>query len=157
MAAWIIGYGVIPASAPAVIGLRKGARAIEASMARNLATALLVCPLGIAYALESGRDPEVTIVVGLVLFAFLFALNSALHSFLILAYADRDKVALNVGFYYMANAAGRLTGTLLSGWMYQQYGLAGCLWCSAGLLAMTVAVSFGLPDIHRVKPEAATK
>mgnify|MGYP001820261593 CR=1 FL=1 len=83
------------------------------------------------------------------MYAIVFAFNSAVHSYLILAYADHDKVSLNVGFYYMANAGGRLFGTVLSGWMYQQYGLAGCLWCSALLVAIAAAISFGLPEVHQ--------
>ena len=97
------------------------------------------------------------IVGGLILFAFLFALNSALHSYLILAYADHDRVALNVGFYYMANAAGRLAGTVLSGWMYQQFGLEGCLWASTLFLLVTVIVSLRLPEIRSIRSDAATE
>ena len=155
MAAWVIGYGIVQASAPAMIGLNSGAGSVEASMARKLAIPLVFCPFAIALALGQDWDPNLTIVGGLVLFAFLFALNSALHSFLILAYADYDKVALNVGFYYMANAAGRLAGTVLSGWMYQQHGLEGCLWASSALLLVTVIVSLRLPEIGSLRPGAA--
>ena len=155
MAAWVIGYGFVQASAPAMIGLRKGAGTVEASMARKLALPLMFCPLAIAYALNQNWDPNLTVVGGLILFAFLFALNSALHSFLILAYADHDKVALNVGFYYMANAAGRLAGTVLSGWMYQQYGLEGCLWVSTLFLLATFVVSLRLPEIRSLRTDAA--
>jgi hypothetical protein len=66
------------------------------------------------------------------------------HSYLILAYSDGDKVALNVGFYYMANAGGRLTGTLLSGVMYQHAGLSGCLWTSVGFAFASWIVSLFL-------------
>ena len=82
---------------------------------------------------------------GLAVFGVVFALNSAVHSYLILAYTDSDKVALNVGFYYMANAGGRLVGTLLSGLIYLGAGLPGCLWASAGFVAVAVILTAGLP------------
>jgi predicted MFS family arabinose efflux permease len=77
----------------------------------------------------------------------IFAINSALHSYLILAYAEQDKVALNVGFYYMANAGGRLAGTVLSGWVYQVAGLDACLWCSAAMVALALLLSLRLPPV----------
>ena len=73
-------------------------------------------------------------------------MNSAVHSYLILAYADGDKVAMNVGFYYMANAAGRLAGTVLSGVLYQTLGLQACLWASAGFVLAAGALSRSLPS-----------
>ena len=72
-------------------------------------------------------------------------MNSAVHSYLILAYADNDKVAMNVGFYYMANAIGRLAGTVLSGLLYQWHGLTACLWVSAGFLVVAGLLSLLLP------------
>jgi predicted MFS family arabinose efflux permease len=86
------------------------------------------------------------LIGGLAVFALLFAMASATHSFLILAYSDRDQVALNVGFYYMANAAGRLLGTVLSGWSYQAGGLTACLGGAAGLLLVAGALSWWLPQ-----------
>jgi len=91
-------------------------------------------------ALHLGAPPALTLAVGLGLYALVFATNSALHSYLIIAYADGDRVSLNVGFYYMANAAGRLTGTVLSGALFQwagggQSGLEACL---AGALVLVV-------------------
>jgi predicted MFS family arabinose efflux permease len=94
-----------------------------------------------------GIDPSVIIVTGLLIFGAIFAINSAVHSYLILDYAEHDKVALNVGFYYMANAAGRLTGTVLSGLVYQGYGLIGCLWVSAGFVLMAGILSTALPKM----------
>lgn len=82
---------------------------------------------------------------GLAVFGIIVAVNSAVHSYLILAYSDPDKVALNVGFYYMANAAGRLIGTLLSGVMYLKFGLEGCLWNSAGFVLVAVLITLALP------------
>jgi predicted MFS family arabinose efflux permease len=88
-------------------------------------------------------------VAGLVAFGAVFALNSAVHSYLILAYADGDKVAMNVGFYYMANAVGRLAGTVLSGLLYQWQGLEACLWASALLVLAAGALSLRLPAAAR--------
>ena len=85
------------------------------------------------------------IVVGLALFGIVFALNSAVHSYLILDYTDGDKVALNVGFYYMANAGGRLIGCLLSGVLFQSFGLAGCLWGAFVFVVIAAVISLGLP------------
>ena len=85
----------------------------------------------------------------------MFALNSAVHSFLILAYADGDKVAMNVGFYYMANACGRLAGTVLSGLLYQWQGLEACLWASAILVLGAGALSLLLPA-GRTSPARVT-
>ncbi len=89
-------------------------------------------------------------MAGLLLFGVLFAVNSALHSYLIVSYAKEDGVSLDVGFYYMANAMGRLLGTVLSGWVFQSWGLADCLWISSGLVAMSAAIALFLPgpDAH---------
>ena len=149
LALWVIGYGFVQAVAPKLIRSKQSAPG--GGSARVLAIALVACPAAIAWGLQQGWDPETVLIAGLVLFAIVFAFNSAVHSYLILAYADHDKVSLNVGFYYMANAGGRLFGTALSGWMYQQYGLAGCLWCSALLVAIAAAISFGLPEVHRAE------
>ena len=113
----------------------------------RFALLLAVFPAGIAIALMAGLDPALSLIVGLFAFGAVFAINSALHSYLILAYSDRDKVAMNVGFYYMANAAGRLTGTVLSGWVYQAQGLTGCLWWSTGFVLAAALLSFLLPDV----------
>ena len=86
------------------------------------------------------------LVVGLIAFGIVFAMNSAVHSYLVLSYADNDKVAMNVGFYYMANAGGRLMGTVLSGALYQWYGLTGCLWASVVFVLAAGFLSFMLPS-----------
>ena len=75
-----------------------------------------------------------TLVIGLLIFGGVFAVNSSLHSYLIVSFAKNDGVSLDVGFYYMANAIGRLLGTVLSGWVFQVYGLSACLWVSVCLL-----------------------
>jgi predicted MFS family arabinose efflux permease len=143
MAAWVIGYGIVQASAPTLLGMKQHAPGARA--AQLWALILLLIPAGIAVALAQGWDAGTVLVAGLLVFGVVFAINSALHSYLILAYADHDKVALKVGFYYMANAGGRLAGTVLSGWSYQQYGLEGCLWFSAGFVLAALLLSLRLP------------
>lgn len=144
MAAWVIGYGMVQAAAPILLRLKQHAPTARA--AQVWAGILLLIPAGIALALAQGWNAGTVLVTGLLVFGVVFALNSALHSYLILAYADHDKVALKVGFYYMANAGGRLAGTILSGWSYQQYGLIGCLWLSAGFVFAALLLSLRLPS-----------
>ena len=103
-------------------------------------------PAAIAGALLAGWSAQVVVIGGLLLFGVLFAINSSLHSYLIVSYARGDGVSLDVGFYYMSNAAGRLLGTILSGWVYQAYGLEACLWISAALVATAAALSVWLPE-----------
>ena len=147
LALWVVLYGFVQAGAPAM--LRKGHRGSgpQGSSARNWALLLAVFPAGIAIALMSGLDPALSLIIGLFAFGAVFAINSAVHSYLILAYSDHDKVAMNVGFYYMANAAGRLTGTVLSGLIYQTQGLEGCLWWSTGFVLAAALISFMLPPV----------
>jgi predicted MFS family arabinose efflux permease len=97
------------------------------------------------------------LVVGLIAFGVIFALNSAVHSYLILAYADGDRVAMNVGFYYMANAFGRLTGTVLSGVLYQLWGLEACLWASVAFVLAAGCVSLLLPGRTARSPHVTTQ
>ncbi len=134
MAFWVIGYGLIQAAAPAILRGRVPAGGAAAAVALALAVTAGAIPLGLA----AGAPAALVIVVGLALFGAVFAVNSAVHSYLILDYTDGDKVALNVGFYYMANAGGRLVGCLLSGLLYQAAGLPGCLW---GAFAFAVAAA----------------
>ncbi|HHL18285.1 MAG TPA: organoarsenical effux MFS transporter ArsJ [Thiothrix sp.] len=144
IALWIIGYGIVQASAPALI---RGHQP-QGKTALFLALLLAFIPAGIAFALQQQWDMTLTIIVGLGIFGVVFAINSAVHSYLILAYSDHDKVSMNVGFYYMANAGGRLTGTVLSGVIYQYYGLVGCLWISAGFVLMAALLSVRLPAVE---------
>lgn len=139
MAAWVIGYGIVQATAPGYV------RNPDGKTATWLAFALASLPAGIALVMVSGADPVLAVVAGLIVVGLVFALNSAVHSYLILAYADGDKVAMNVGFYYMANAGGRLTGTVLSGALYQWQGLQACLWASAGCVLAAGLLSRMLP------------
>ena len=91
------------------------------------------------------RDDKEKLIGGLLLFGALFAVNSSLHSYLIVSYAKEDGVSLDVGFYYMSNALGRLVGTLLSGWVFQVYGLQACLWVSSLFVVLAALISLWLP------------
>ena len=93
----------------------------------------LILSITVWFADGSSTGLTLALVVGLLIFGFIFAINSSLHSYLILAFGDTDRITRDVGFYYMANAAGRLIGTLLSGLSYQFGGLACCL-LVAGLM-----------------------
>ena len=97
------------------------------------------------------------LVAGLIGFGVVFAMNSAVHSYLILAYAEGDKVAMNVGFYYMANAGGRLAGTVLSGALYQWQGLEACLWASAAFVFAAGLLSRALPSAQAQAAPARSK
>ncbi len=146
LAVWVIGYGIVQAAAPQFIRGRERGADPDGRTATRLAFVLAAFPAGIAAALMADVDPTVVLVGGLVVFGLVFAANSAVHSFLILAYADGDKVAMNVGFYYMANAGGRLVGTVLSGALYQWQGLEACLWASVVFVLAAGALSRMLPS-----------
>ncbi len=143
MASWVIGYGIVQAGAPALF--RHRAHPPGGGSARLLALVLCVVPATMALMLPGSSEPQLVVVIGLLIFGIIFAINSALHSYLVLAYAEGDKVAMKVGFYYMANAGGRLMGTVLSGWAYQQYGLVLCLWLSTAFVFMAMLLSLALP------------
>jgi len=147
LAVWVIGYGAVQAAAPRFVRRRVDGPGGEPDgrTATWLALGLALCPAAIAVALTAHVDPALAIIVGLIPFGVVFAMNSAVHSYLILAYADNDKVAMNVGFYYMANAVGRLIGTVLSGLIYEWDGLTACLWTSAGFVLVAGLLSLLLP------------
>lgn len=147
LALWVIGYGVVQATAPKLIRRSHHGHGPGGGTARLWAFVLALFPAGIALALQQGWPADTVLIVGLILFGMVFAVNSAVHSYLILAYSDQDKVAMSVGFYYMANAGGRLAGTVLSGWVYQTQGLEGCLWWSSAFVFAAALLSFGLPEI----------
>lgn len=148
LAAWIIGYGFVQALAPAITGKRSGHVPGRGS-ALFWALALAGIPALIALAMQYSGYGEQSLLIGLLVFGALFAVNSSLHSFLIVSYANEDGVSLDVGFYYMANALGRLLGTLLSGWLFQRYGLDMCLWVSSAFLLLVAGISRGLPGMAR--------
>lgn len=175
LAFWVIGYGLVQASAPGLLRRGRHGAGPGGGTARVWAFALAMVPVGIALGMThgpalapplatwladlTGADPDwlaaasaaqvqgTVLIAGLVLFGIVFAINSAVHSYLILAYSDFRKVSMNVGFYYMANAGGRLTGTVLSGLVYQNQGLTGCLWWSAGLVLAAFVLSIRLPAV----------
>ena len=144
MSIWVIGYGIVQASAPALVR-KKGNVASTAASTLAWGLALVGVTLAIALGVQLEFNLTETILGGLILFGIIFAMNSALHSYLILAYSDSDKAALNVGFYYMANAGGRLFGTLLSGLVYQWQGLSGCMWTSSLCVLIAALTILALP------------
>jgi len=149
LALWVIGYGAVQAIAPRITG-RAGGAVPDGRSATRWAASLTTLPVLITLGLWLGVNPTIVVIVGLLLFGVLFAVNSSLHSYLIVSYAGNDGVSLDVGFYYMANAMGRLIGTLLSGWVFQLAGqgiagLSACLWISSAMLVITVFISLGLP------------
>jgi len=143
LAAWIVGYGVVQSFAPALT--QRGGAAPDGRTAVAWAMPLAAVPAAIALAMSIEGAVSVTLVGGLLVFGALFAVNSSLHSYLIVSYARADGVSLDVGFYYMSNAAGRLVGTVLSGWVFQAYGLGACLWVSSAMLVLAVVFAVPLP------------
>ena len=140
MAVWVILYGLVQANAPKVTG-RNMAITQSKQSALSWVTTLAVIPAMIVLGLDSSFSPELILVGGLLIFGAVFAINSSLHSYLIVRCADSDGVSMDVGFYYMANAAGRLTGTVLSGVMYQYYGLSACLLVSSVMLGIAIVLT----------------
>ena len=145
LALWVIGYGIVQASVPSLLGR------YQATVSRPMiwALALLLLPAAIALLLDSNLPVSGILIVGLAVFGIVFAINSAIHSYLIVAWSDHERVSMNVGFYYMANAGGRLAGTVLSGLIYQTYGLEGCLWWSTGFILMAALLSMPLERMAR--------
>ncbi|MEE2023227.1 organoarsenical effux MFS transporter ArsJ [Alkalimonas mucilaginosa] len=147
LALWVIGYGFVQSQAPHLTG-KANNRTPDGKQA--VLWALLLCglPAAIALSIELNWQVGPMLIGGLLLFGAVFAINSSLHSYLIVSYAGRDGVSLDVGFYYMANAMGRLIGTVLSGWLYLHAGLEACLWVSSAFLVATVLISLALPKHH---------
>jgi len=145
MAFWVIGYGAVQALSPQILSLGLKGAAPTGRQAMLWAFLLLPIPALIALAIGYDIQPAAAVLGGLILFGIVFAVNSAVHSYLIVAYAQGDRVAMNVGFYYMSNAGGRLLGTLLSGVIFQWYGLVGCLWTSALLILASGLTAMRLP------------
>ena len=146
LAIWVIGYGLVQSSAPMLLRRFGSGQPPQAGTIRFWTGVLIAVPGAIALALQMGLAAAPTIIVGLMIFGIVFAFNSAVHSYLVLAYTEDDKVALNVGFYYMANSGGRLAGTVLSGLIFQLYGLVGCLWVSTVLVLLAELVTLKLPS-----------
>ncbi len=146
LACWVIGYGIIQFLAPSLLRRFNGGQPPRAATIQFWTLILTAVPAAIALGLTTNLPPDAVIVIGLMIFGIIFAFNSAVHSYLVLAFTDDDKVALNVGFYYMANSAGRLAGTVLSGLIYQLFGLVGCLWVSSLFVLAAWLIELRLPD-----------
>ncbi|MFG0318990.1 MAG: MFS transporter, partial [Planctomycetota bacterium JB042] len=155
LALWVIGYGLVQAAAPAWVSGRSGAPPTAGRLVGW--TWALVLPMGaILCLLRAGAPPGPTLVAGLAVFGLVFAANSAVHSFLIVRYSDADRVSLNVGFYYMAHAAGRLVGTVLSGAVFQaagegRAGLEACLATSIGMVVLSAVLGAGVRRAERLE------
>lgn len=137
MACWVIGYGLVQSLAPK---LTKGAIHYE-RLALIWVSALVLIPAVIALALYYDWYAQWALVAGLMVFGAVFAFNSSLHSFLIVRYADSDGVSMDVGFYYMANATGRLLGTILSGAVFVAFGMEACLVASSIMLLLATGLT----------------
>lgn len=153
LAVWTIGYGLVQASAPAVIRRSADGLSNEMPAARLWSLMLMIVPFALAAILALAPPrPDLILVAGLCLFGVIFAVNSSVHSYLILAYAGSEKAAEDVGFYYAANAAGRFAGTLLSGLLYQWGGIGACLIGSGVMLATCWLATQALPKTARTTP-----
>jgi predicted MFS family arabinose efflux permease len=144
LATWVIGYGIVQSFAPRITGKKRG-HVPDGRAAFLWALALAGLPAAIALGLNTGLSQQGVLLGGLMVFGALFAVNSSLHSYLIVSYAKEDGVSLDVGFYYMSNAMGRLIGTVLSGWVYQAFGLEACLWISSAFVIFAAMISVALP------------
>lgn len=155
MAGWIILYGAVQAAAPRVLCAKSRGEGALIRAARGWALALAVVPalLTAAVALSDGPAPwlTATLVAGLLVFGGIFAINSSLHSYLILAFTRAERVTMDVGFYYMANAGGRLLGTVLSGLTYQLGGLALTLGTAAVMVGLSAAMAGRLDPAARAQ------
>jgi predicted MFS family arabinose efflux permease len=148
MALWVIAYGGVQGLSPLLLGRVTKGMAPGPGLAATLALMLAVATAAIPLALRWAAPPAITMLGGLAVFGFVFALNSAVHSYLVLAYSEADHVSQSVGFYYMANACGRLLGTLLSGVLYQQAGVAASLWGAVILAAIAGVVALFMPPVR---------
>lgn len=152
LAAWTIAYGGVQAIAPSLVRRSDDGLSREVPAAQLWAALLAAVPIALALAMQFApvSRPDLLLVIGLALFGLPFAVNSSLHSYLILAYAGSEKAAEDVGFYYAANAAGRLLGITLSGALYQVGGIQACLLGSAAMLLLCWLITLVLPSKLRV-------
>jgi hypothetical protein len=147
LALWTIGYGIIQASAPALVRRSPDGLSAEVPAARHWSLALAGVTALLALLVAAGVPrADLFVPLGLCVFGVLFAVNSSVHSYLVLAYAGSEKAAEDVGFYYAANAAGRFAGTLLSGLLFGWAGLLACLVGAAAMLFACWAVTLLLPS-----------
>lgn len=147
MAVWVIGYGMVQFLAPQLLRKDRAGKVVPKAKTILFWTLMLTAiPALIAIALMAGVRGDIAVTGGLVVFGVVFAFNSAVHSYLVLAYTEDQDVSLNVGFYYMANSGGRLLGTIASGLVYQWLGLVGCLWVSSLFVLAAALITTQLPD-----------
>ena len=152
LALWIIGYGIVQSLAPSLIKSSEDGRSKELKYASAWMVILCLVTFAITLAIELQFHIALSLLIGLAIFGFCFAVNSALHSYLILNFSNVDNVALSVGFYYSANAAGRLLGTLFSGIAYQIAGLTGALAVALSMLIVATVFTMWLaPAFNREK------
>src|SRR3954471_12331404 len=157
MALWVMAYGGVQSLAPVLLASATGGHAPGPALAATLGIGLAAVTALIPLGLRLGAPPAATMLGGLTLFGIVFALNSSVHSYLVLAYSEADRVSLSVGFYYMANAAGRLIGTLLSGVLYQKAGVAASLWGAVVLAAAAGTGAMFLPALESRASWAAAR
>ncbi len=143
LASWVIAYGLVQVAAPWLTGKKQG-RVPGRGVAISWVGLLTLIPAAIALALP--WNPHWVLLTGLMLFGICFAINSSLHSYLIISYAREEGTSMDVGFYYMANASGRLLGTLLSGGLFQAWGIEACLAGSAIMLLIALLLTLKLPE-----------
>jgi MFS family permease len=131
MAAWTIFYGLVQTITPKIL-IKDKLFSTQTKIWAGLLCLIPILLLGLNYYFNEYIIYNVMFL--LFIFGFVFAINSSIHSFLILNYTNKDRVTLDVGFYYMSNAFGRLIGTLLSGLTYEYGGLTTCLLVTSALL-----------------------
>jgi predicted MFS family arabinose efflux permease len=157
LAVWTIGYGLVQALAPQLVRRSQDGLSHEVPAARAWSAVLALIPAGLAAAVYLDVPQlQWVVVIGLGIFGFVFAVNSSVHSYLVLAYAGSEKAAEDVGFYYAANALGRFLGTLLSGLLYQWGGLIYALLGSALMLLICWLITLRLPEARPAAIGAAT-
>jgi MFS family permease len=157
LALWTIGYGAVQALAPTLVRRSDDGLSAEVPAARLWSALLAIVPVVLTGCVVAGLQPlDWIVVAGLAVFGFAFAVNSSVHSYLVLAYAGSEKAAEDVGFYYAANAVGRFIGTLASGLLYQWGGLGWSLAGSAAMLAACWLVTLGLPVAAPGRADANT-
>ncbi len=164
LAAWVIGYGGVQSMAPRILGSTRPdgsdqANGVDRDVAGARRWAMILGLIALTIAALVTADIAVTAVIvgGLIIFGVAFAVNSSVHSYLILAYSNEDDVSIDVGFYYSANAVGRFVGTLLSGVLYLWGGLPVALWGAAAFVGVTWLLTLRLPAVDRAVAAAPPK
>jgi MFS family permease len=159
LGAWIILYGQVQSWTPQLV-----AKPLKQFPANKYHAALwaginAVIPLVLGCFLQFSdifrahdvRAMMPILLVGVFVFAIIFAINSSIHSYLAVKYSEGDKIAVDIGFYYMSNSAGRLFGTLVGGALFEfvgnyTNGFAACFWFSLCLTVVAAAITPALKD-----------